>query len=179
MKYSPFIYFIRNLLIVGFIICFFAIKCGSNYKKSSKETEEVDSTFVNDSTTVEETSNWNCSICGKTIQDRGYEEDMNGNWIPCEEPYQCQICSPSCGRKHVQNINSVARKYGVELDEQNNETSANTQGDYHMGNDGRIYENNKCGLCKGSGIERGRNIATGEEQGRICPMCEGRGVRTY
>ena len=184
MKYSSFVYFIRNLLIIGFIIFFFVVKCTNEHNNTLNdseqfETNQIDSTDVTNSSEENEPSNWICSICGATIHDKGYEEGVNGNWTPCEEPYQCQICSPKCGREHVQNINKIARKYDVELDEQNNETSTNIQGDYHMGNDGRVYENNKCGLCKGTGIERGRNIATGEEQGRICPMCEGRGVRSY
>lgn len=172
-------------LLLSYFVFFTVFGAFFYYKEVySKQENKKDPSFeeeviINESNTNSEESNWNCSICGKTIQDRGYEEDMDGNWIPCEEPYQCQICSPSCGRKHVQNINSVARKYGVELDEQNSESSSNTQEDYHMGNDGRVYENNKCGLCKGTGIETGRNVATGETQGRICPMCEGRGVRSY
>lgn len=118
-----------------------------------------------------------CSICGNGFNNRGYEEVSEGVWKELEEGNQGQICSSACGRKHNQQFNDVAKKYGVELDD--SETNTNREGGYKMGNDGRVYEQNKCSLCKGTGIETGRNIATGETEGRICPMCEGRGVRSY
>ncbi|MBA9072588.1 hypothetical protein GGR22_000714 [Flavobacterium gossypii] len=62
---------------------------------------------------------------------------------------------------------------------QNNNNSIMNNNGYHMGRDGRVYENSACSLCKGTGVETGRNIATGELEGRICPMCDGRGVRSY
>lgn len=65
------------------------------------------------------------------------------------------------------------------MEEQESESQQGNNGQYHMGSDGRVYENNKCSLCKGTGIEKGRNLATGEVEGRVCPMCEGRGVRSY
>ena len=80
-------------------------------------------------------------------------------------------------RKHSQQFNDVAKKYGLDLED--SETNSSNEGQYKMGNDGRVYEKNKCSLCKGTGIETGRNIATGETEGRICPMCTGRGVRSY
>jgi hypothetical protein len=67
-------------------------------------------------------------------------------------------------------------------DYQNNNSNSNSNmnsNGYHMGRDGRVYENSACSLCRGTGIETGRNIATGELEGRICPMCQGRGVRNY
>ncbi len=39
-----------------------------------------------------------------------------------------------------------------------------------------------CSLCKGTGIEENRARGTGfgdDEYGRICPMCNGRGERSY
>lgn len=124
----------------------------------------------------ESTSNI-CSICGNEFNNRGYEEVSEGVWRELEEGNQGQICSPACGRKHNQQFNDVAKKYGVDLED--SETNSSNEGQYKMGNDGRVYEQNKCSLCKGTGIETGRNIATGETEGRICPMCEGRGVRSY
>lgn len=118
-----------------------------------------------------------CSICGNEFHNRGYEEVSEGVWRELEEGNQGQICSPACGRKHNQQFNDVAKKYGVDLED--SETNSSNEGQYKMGNDGRVYEQNKCSLCKGTGIETGRNIATGETEGRICPMCEGRGVRSY
>ncbi len=45
---------------------------------------------------------------------------------------------------------------------------------------GRISDPNYCSLCKGTGIEKNtaKEIFGGPE-GRVCPMCEGRGRRTY
>jgi hypothetical protein len=118
-----------------------------------------------------------CSICGNEFHNRGYEEVATDVWKELDEGNQGQICSISCGRKHSQQFNDVAKKYGVDLED--SETNSSNEGQYKMGNDGRVYEQNKCSLCKGTGIEKGRNIATGETEGRICPMCEGRGVRSY
>jgi hypothetical protein len=98
-----------------------------------------------------------CSICDREFVGRGYEEVADGIWQPCQEPYQCFICSRSCGLKHTQKMNSLIRSL-----ENQNQSSGNS-----------------CGLCKGTGIERGRDIVTGETVGRICPMCDGKGVITY
>lgn len=164
-------------------ISLFIILIFSSCKKYTKPNEEIDisdSTEVNQYSSDSEIANHNtCTICGNDFVGRGFEEQMDGSCIELEYPYSNQLCSPSCARKASQKLLDVAKKYGIELDEQNLETNSNTQGDYHMGNDGRVYENNKCSLCKGTGIETGKNIATGETQERICPMCEGRGVRSY
>ena len=118
-----------------------------------------------------------CSICGKHFFNHGYEEGTDGVWRELEDPYHGQICSPTCGRKHNEQFNDIAKKYGVDLEE--GESNTNNQGDYKTGNDGRVYEQNSCGLCNGTGIEKGRNMSTGQTEGRICPMCDGRGVRGY
>jgi hypothetical protein len=144
----------------------------SNNNSSQKEREDVDSV----SNSIESTSNI-CSICGKRFNNRGYEEVSEGVWRELAEGNQGLICSPACGRKHNQQFNHVAKKYGVDLED--SETNSSNEGQYKMGNDSRVYEQNKCSLCKGTGIETGRNVATGETEGRICPMCEGRGVRSY
>ncbi|MDR7210920.1 hypothetical protein [Flavobacterium piscis] len=144
----------------------------SNNNSSQKEREDVDSV----SNSIESTSNI-CSICGKKFNNRGYEEVSEGVWRELAEGNQGQICSPACGRIHTQQFNDVPKKYGVDLE--NSETNTSSEAEYKMGNDGRVYEQNKCPLCKGTGIETGRNVATGETEGRICPMCEGRGVRSY
>ena len=144
----------------------------SNNNSSQKEREDVDSV----SNSIESTSNI-CIICGNEFHNRGYEEVATDVWKELDEGNQGQICSISCGRKHSQQFNDVAKKYGVDLED--SETNSNNEEQYKMGSDGRVYEQNKCSLCKGTGIETGRNIATGETEGRICPMCEGRGVRNY
>lgn len=154
--------------------------CNKYPKDNAQEISSVDSMEVNQYSSESEIENNNtCNICGNDFVGRGYEEQMDGTWKELESPYTNQICSPSCGKKASGKVDDVARKYGIELDEQNSETNSSSEGDYHMGNDGRVYENNKCELCKGTGVETGRNVATGETQGRICPMCDGRGVRSY
>jgi hypothetical protein len=125
---------------------------------------------------IQSTSN-TCAICGRVFHNRGYEEGSDGVWRELEEGNQGQICSPDCGRKHNQQFNDVAKKHGINL--QDSETNSSSEGEYKMGNDGRVYEQNKCPLCKGTGIETGKNIATGKTEARICPVCEGRGVRSY
>jgi hypothetical protein len=155
-----------------------------NFHNKNQKTEESNNTTVDSmsnsvgtkSNSIESTSNI-CIICGKEFHNRGYEEVATDVWKELDEGNQGQICSISCGRKHSQQFNDVAKKYGVDLED--SETNSSNEGQYKMGNDGRVYEQNKCSLCKGTGIETGRNIATGETEGRICPMCEGRGVRSY
>lgn len=114
-----------------------------------------------------------CSICGRNFTGKGYEEISAGNWQPLQEG-QSFICSVSCGKSTQDKYDKILSKYGY-----GSQQGTNQNGDYHMGNDGRVYENKACSLCKGTGIETGRNIVTGEVEGRICPMCDGRGVRSY
>lgn len=166
-------------LILGSFFYYKEIYLKKQVKSKSifESTIETTNGKINNDSNVETTTT--CNICGNEFYGNGYEEQSDGTFKELEYPYSNQICSPTCGRKNAHNFNQVARKYGVELDEQNSENNSNTEGDYHMGNDGRVYENNKCSLCKGTGVEKGHNIATGESQGRICPMCDGRGVRSY
>ena len=112
-----------------------------------------------------------CSICNRSFSGKGYEEVSEGVWEPCQEPYQCFICSKSCGLKQTRKMNNL-------INESSN-SYENNSNSYQTGSDGRVYENNACSLCKGTGIESGRNVANGETEGRTCPMCEGKGVRSY
>jgi hypothetical protein len=159
------------------------------HSNKSQETEEFNTSTVDamsnsvdamsnsvdaTSNSIETTSN-TCVICGNEFHNRGYEEVSEGVWRELDEGNQGQICSPTCGRRHTQQFNDVAKKYGIDLEE--SETSSSSGDGYKMGNDGRIYEQNKCSLCKGTGIETGHNMAG--TQSRICPMCDGRGVRSY
>jgi hypothetical protein len=116
-------------------------------------------------------SNTTCSICGNSFSGNGYEEQIDGSWAELDDNLQGTICSPRCGRKNNEKLNDIVKEY--------EESNSTNQGDYSMGNDGMVHENNACSLCKGTGIETGRNIVTGEEDGRICPMCDGKGARSY
>ncbi len=122
---------------------------------SSKNSEQVES---NSNSNIEATTpSWNCSICGNKIYNSGYEEVSNGVWKRCQEPNQCLICSPNCGKKHTAKMNSYING------------SSST---------GKIYDPDLCSLCKGTGIEKNNGSLT-NEYGRVCPMCDGKGRRSY
>ena len=100
------------------------------------------------------------------------------------------ITTEANGNPKVIHSNDYTNEYTNGLHENENENNTNNSnyqnnnsyqnnGGYHMGSDGRVYENSACSLCKGSGVESGQNFATGEIIARICPMCDGRGVRNY
>lgn len=170
-----------EIIILSLFISVFITSCKEQNSENLETSIETEAATSVESTVNQndDFSNWTCSICGNPMQNRGYEETMDGDWVLIEdENMQGQICSPTCGRKHVENFKSVTDKYGIDLEEQESEYQQEN-GQYHMGSDGRVYENNKCGLCNGTGIEKGRNLATGEVEGRVCPMCDGRGVRSY
>lgn len=111
-----------------------------------------------------------CSICNRTFKGKGYEEVSDGVWKECEEPYQCYICSKACGLKHTRKMNNLVNETKNNYD--------NNSNSYHKGSDGRLYENNACSLCKGTGIEKNTSSMS-DEYGRKCPMCDGKGVRNY
>lgn len=147
------------------------------YLKDKERTEQYQeddynnyNDYSNNVDDVEYTSN-TCGVCGNSFTGNGFEEQYDGSWKELAAPYQGSICSPECGREHLRKLDNLMRQIeGV--------NSVNSDG-YTIGSDGRVYENNSCGLCKGTGIETGRDFLTGEEEGRICPMCDGRGVRSY
>lgn len=101
-----------------------------------------------------------CTVCGKKFSGKGYEEVADGVWEQCKEPYQGSICSVFCGRIHTKKMNELVAK-----------TSNKSNG--------KVYDDDVCSLCKGSGLESGKNLVTGEPEERICPMCDGKGVKGY
>lgn len=145
------------------VFCVIFILFIVNIKKQENPTEVTapDTTTVN--STIETSSN-TCSICGRNFSGNGYEEISEGVWQLCDNDHQSYICSTNCGRKHDMEMNRVLNKYNIN-------TNSNR-------NDGRVYESNACSLCKGTGIESGRDI-NGDIESRVCPMCSGRGVRSY
>ncbi len=177
---------LRRTLIIVAVICipFYALyRCDENNltKNQSNESSIEDNNgddIPNKNESISEPEEpTTCSVCGKSFYGNGYEEQMDGSWKELSDDYQGTICSLSCGRKHAQQMNDIANKYGVDLEEEN--TNSLKDDGYHYGNDGRVYENKKCSLCKGTGVEKARNIATGDIEGRICPMCDGKGIRSY
>ena len=151
-----------------------------NSNQVNNINSSVDSTsIITNSNDI--SSSETCNICNNKFTHNGYTEDLNGNWIMCSDSYQSQICSPSCGRKHSQSLNQIAKEMGVDLESNSSsfkDAPINNYGEGHISGDGKFYENNKCGLCNGTGIEKNRSSLT-DEYGRICPMCDGKGVRSY
>lgn len=97
-----------------------------------------------------------CQKCGNRFTGRGYTEIAHGVWRETKEPYQTFICSESCGSAHTRKWESV------------------------LGNksDGKVYDNEQCGMCEGTGIERNHSSMS-NEYGRTCPMCNGKGYQSY
>lgn len=149
--------------IVFCVVAFFVyIKFERNESKNKSNNENTHSSSnYNSNSPSNESIKNTCSICGSLFTGSGYEETSNGIWKKCEDPYQCFICSPTCGRKHTDKMNGYTNS---------------TRGDL---NDGRLYESSSCGLCKGTGVETGYDAFTREYNSRTCPMCDGKGVRGY
>jgi DnaJ-class molecular chaperone len=98
-----------------------------------------------------------CAICGRKFKGNGYEEVSEGVWRECSDDKQSYICSRSCGLRQTAKLNSLV-----------NRTSS----------DNRIHESSVCSLCKGTGIEKNTGHLS-NEYGRVCPMCGGKGTRSY
>jgi hypothetical protein len=155
----------KNLFLIFTILAVFSCTNQSSNDSSSEETESMESSEP------EQINKTTCTICNREFEGNGYEEVSDDVWKELEYPYSGTICSQACGRKSVQQLNDVVKKYGVNLNENSSE-------DYQMGGDGRVYETNACSLCKGTGIEENRSSFS-DEVGRVCPMCDGAGVRSY
>jgi len=122
-----------------------------------------------------------CTQCGKHFTGNGYGQNDNGKVVAFKDPHIGNNCSFSCAKKAKNEsekaYDDISRKYGIDVNSKDKPTILESDG-YHTGRDGRVYENKHCGLCGGDGLEEGKNI-NGEIERRICPMCEGRGVRSY
>lgn len=178
-KYSK---IISSIAIAG-VFLFLAFGSGE-----SNKTENPDSNNPIRSTTTEVSDNTNqCSVCGRTFSGKGYQEVTEGVWKPCEDPYQCQICSAACGMKHTGNWD--------EINERTNTSSNNSpqkclncgQGFYSSKGictvcDAVTPEREKmqkdrlpnCEACSGSG-----KIDYGMGDVRVCSSCNGQGKQTY
>lgn len=160
---------ILRILLIGCVIVYYYVKW-SGKNENLQDATVIENHDIQDEVKQSEYST-TCSVCGVSFNGNGFEEQIDGSWKELSNDYQGTICSPTCGRKNNEKLNDAVRGY--------EESNSTNNSDYGMGNDGRVYEKNACGLCKGTGIETGRNIATGELEGRICPMCDGKGVRSY
>ena len=160
-------------LCVAFYFAFVNSKDNTNYSSS------VDSESTNADVPETETSYPTevCGICGKTFHNRGYEEVSEGVYKEIEEG-QGTICSESCARKHTQDLIDLGNKYSSSPNNSIIHQTGNS--DYYEGSDGMIYENSPCDLCRGTGYEinTAQHVLGGPNR-RICPMCQGKGVKSY
>ena len=165
--------FIIMFLFLGISLVCKNMKSSEGSSTSTSESSSSSSNSTSSSSESKQIDNTNtCNICGKEFTGKGYEEVSEGVWKPCQEPYQSSICSPSCGLQSTRNIDKVLEKYGI------NPSTIHDNNSSHESSDGRIYENNACPLCNGTGIEKNTSHLS-DEYGRICPMCDGKGVRSY
>ena len=96
--------------------------------------------------------------------------------VESREERKCDDEERWCSRikRASQNISKQADDY--ETNDTYFKGGGNTE--YTQGNDGKVYETDMCSMCKGTGIEENRSTFS-DEAGRICPMCDGKGVRSY
>lgn len=163
------------------VLIFFFFQNNNNVVNDSNQNSSQDTTTKSSSDNYLESSSTICKICGKSFTGDGYDK-IDGVWQR-NTNMQTELCSQNCAmvedQRQNQKYNQILEKNGyAPIDFDKNSTNSSSGGDYHMGNDGRIYENNKCQLCKGTGIETANNLMGGQDS-RVCPMCDGRGVRTY
>lgn len=170
----------KNVIIVLILFfggCFIIEQCHkSDRTNSNTSSNEVSSAIQEANHPSDVTTETNiCGQCGHRFSGRGYSEVSEGVWEETQEPYQSFICSYSCRLKHT-------GKWETYLKGLKGEASTNMDSSgYSTGSDGRIYENHNCELCNGTGIETATapSPITGRVEGRVCPMCEGRGRRSY
>lgn len=107
--------YFKTIVSTFTVIIFLALAFGSSDSDSKSSTIESTENALNDDSNAKTSST--CNICGREFNGRGYEEQTNGNFKELEYPYSNQLCSPSCARKASQNIDDVANKYGIDLNQ--------------------------------------------------------------
>jgi hypothetical protein len=171
----------NNTYTYLFIFCFIIGFLVWNSNDNSDETQSESDIISTENSSVETDSYVSttiCKICGNEFSGDGYDK-IDGIYQR-NTNIQTELCSSSCARIEEKNIED---KYDKILEKNGYKSSKYFSIDnddrLKVGKDGRLYESKPCSLCNGTGIESGRNIMTGEVEGRICPMCDGRGVRSY
>lgn len=163
------------------LILFLLTKCSKEDLNIAKSigSEQIDSSSTE---IYSKTYKVNCLNCGKVINGFGYEMISTEKCIKCEieNSIDCSFCSEDCGLEHDKKsyakYNKILSEYGYDSIKSTKNSRDNVD-EYNVGSDGMIYEQKKCSLCNGTGIET--NITTAEVQSRICPMCQGREVNSY
>ena len=185
MNNSPFIYLIRGMLFISFLIFFFIYKCSGNADNNQPESQNIESSdgsLNNESNTASATT---CTICNGEFYGNGYEEQPDGSFEELEYPYSNQLCSPTCARKATQKLDDVANTYGIDLKESSNSRCERCSGHYEDGfcnmcggaSSERINQSNQnkanCEMCQGS------KYVEGYDGVKICPVCNGSGNESY
>jgi hypothetical protein len=179
-------------LIINYLIFFIVLGSFFYYKEFYLKKQEKSKSSIIETTEEEIISNDSneqstsvCNICGEKFNGNGYEEQIDGSFKELENPYSNQICSPTCARKASQKLDDVANKYGIDIDETNNNMCHRCNGHYVEG---------FCNMCGGASPERvnqsnqnradcemcqGKKYIDGYNGIKICSVCNGTGKITY
>ena len=155
------------ILCALFMIFFIAHQCDKSIQKDRAEQTNEPNEVIH------------CVSCNKDLTNDYNRINPNGTG------YFCTLCY----QKTMKGIHDDMRTEGYNTSEYLQEPSdytgesnysSNSQinADYSVESDGRVYENDACGLCGGTGIETNHSATFGDQE-RICPMCEGRGRQSY
>lgn len=170
--------FYSYIIIVCIVIGFLVWNSNDNSDDIQSESDIISTTETLSVETDSYVSTTICKICGNEFSGDGYDK-IDGIYQK-NTNIQTELCSSTCARQEEKNIedkyDNILKKNGYKSSKY---FSIDNSDKLNVGKDGRIYESNPCSLCNGTGIESGRNIMTGEVEGRICPMCDGKGVRSY
>lgn len=178
-------------LIINYVVFFIVLGSFFYYKEfyikkqEQLESPTIESTEESLNNVTNEESTTICSICGKEFYGNGYEEQLDGSFKELEYPYSNQLCSPTCARKASQKLESVAEKYGIDVDESSNTRCQSCSG---------RYEDGFCNLCGGASPEKvnqsnqnrancemcqGKKYIDGYGGVKVCPVCNGTGKESY
>jgi hypothetical protein len=154
-------------------------------KEKENENRIENNRFLTPAPSSEVESTSRCSQCGREFHGNGYEEQEDGSFKELEYPYSNLLCSPACARKAAQQLEDVANKYGIDLDESSSNRCQRCSG---------RYEDGFCNLCGGASPERvnqsnqnrancemcqGNKYVEGYDCVKVCPVCNGTGKVSY
>lgn len=153
-----------------YIILFCILIIGLNIKNNSSKDKTVESTNKEtpSSSTENNVISNSCSICGRSFEGGGYEEVSEGNWQLLKDGIG-SICSPQCGLKSTQNLIDVAKKYGVDVENNSDNYSNNQKCSRCMGH----YVYGFCDMCGAASPEK---VSESMSNRQNCSLCNGKGV---
>lgn len=153
-----------------FIILFCALIIGLNIKNNPSKDKTIENTnsSTQPATTENNVISNSCAICGRSFEGGGYEEVSEGNWQLLKEGIG-SICSPQCGIKSTQNLIDVAKKYGVDVENNSGNYSNNQKCSRCMGH----YIDGFCNMCGAASTEK---VSESMSNRQNCSLCNGKGV---